>query len=45
MGFIDDDSESPLPMLVVDLIEDEGKLLHGSDDDLLPVLQKMFQVA
>src|SRR5690348_15273335 len=32
-------------MLIADLVENEGKLLHGRNDDLLAVLNKPSQVA
>ena len=32
-------------VLVADLIQDEGELLHGGDDDLLAALDELAQVA
>ena len=45
MGLVDDDGEAPRPLLVADLVEDEGKLLDCRDDDLLAGLDEPPQVA
>ena len=44
MRLVDDDGEG-LAALRSDLVEDEGKLLHRRDDDLLPLLDELAQVA
>ena len=45
MGLVDDDGKPAPALLVTDLIEDERKLLHGRDNDLLAVLDEPPQVA
>src|SRR5207248_1770554 len=35
MRLVNDDGEAAVPVLVPDVIEDEGELLNGCDDDLL----------
>ena len=45
MSLVDDDGETPALLLFVDLVEDEWKLLHGGDDDLLTVLDELLQVS
>ena len=42
---VDDDREVPSAVLVADLVEDEGELLHRRDDDLLALLDELAQVA
>ena len=42
---VDDDGEAPPALLVADLVEDEGELLHRRDDDLLAGLDEAAQVA
>jgi len=37
VGLVDDDREGETPVVVADLINDEGKLLDGGNDDLLAV--------
>ena len=45
MGLVDDDGEAPRALLVADLVEDEGELLNGRDDDLLARLDEPPQVS
>src|SRR5690349_24670524 len=45
MGFVDYDSEAPAPMRIADLVEDEGELLYGGDNDLLTTLDEAPKVA
>ena len=45
MGLVDDDGEAPPALLVADLVEDEGELLHRRDDDLLAGLDEAAKVA
>ena len=45
MGFINDDGEAPAALLVADLVEDDGELLDGRDDDLLARLEEPAQIA
>ena len=45
MGLVDDDGEAPPALLVPDLVEDEGELLHRRDDDLLAGLDEAAKVA
>ena len=45
VGLIDDDGEAPAALLVTDLVEDEGELLHRRDDDLLAGLDEAAKVA
>ena len=44
MGLVDDDGEAAPALLVADLVEDEGELLHRGDDDLLAALDEPAQV-
>ena len=45
MRLVDDDRELPAPVLAADLVEDERKLLHRGDDDLLALGDELAQVA
>ena len=45
MGLVNDDGEAPPALLVADLVEDEGELLDGRDDDFLARLDEPAQVA
>ena len=45
MGLVDDDGKAPPALLVADLVEDEGELLHRRDDDLLTRFNEAAQVA
>ena len=45
MRLVNDDGEAPAPLLVSDLVEDEGELLHRRDDDLLAALDKRAEVS
>ena len=42
MSLIDDDGETSLNLLVTDLLQDKGELLHGGDDDLLAILNEFM---
>ena len=44
MGLVDDDCEGPSPVLVADLVKDKRELLHGTDDDLLAVLNEFPKI-
>jgi len=44
VGLVDDDGEG-LAAFGRDLVEDEGELLHRRNDDLLPLLNELAQVA
>ena len=44
MGLVDDDSEAVITVFVPDGIQNEWKLLHGSNDNLLPILKEGAQV-
>ena len=44
MRLVDDDREGPSPLLVADLVEDEGELLDRRDDDLLALGDELSQV-
>ncbi len=41
MGFVNDDGELPAPMLLSDLVKDEGERLHCGDDYLLAALYEL----
>ena len=41
MGFVDDDGETPVPVLVANGIHDDGELLDRGDDDLLALLNQL----
>ncbi len=45
VGLVDDDGKAPAAVLVADLVQDEGELLHRGDDDLLAALDEPAQVA
>ena len=45
VGLVDDDGEAPAALLVADLVEDEGELLHRRDDDLLAGLDEAAEIA
>ena len=45
MRLVDQDREAPAAMLVADFLQDERKLLHRGDDDLLAALDEFAQVA
>ena len=45
VSLVDDDGEAPRALLVADLVEDEGELLNGRNDDLLARLDELPQVA
>ena len=45
VGLVDDDGEAPPALLVADLVEDEGELLHRRDNDLLAGLDEAAKVA
>src|SRR5215831_11232025 len=45
MRLVDDDRELPSAVLAPDLVEDERELLHRGDYDLLPLGDKLPQVA
>ena len=45
MCFIDNDRKRTSTVLVPNLFQNEGELLHGGDDDLLPVRDEAAQVA
>ena len=44
-AFVDDEGEVASALLVADLVEDEGELLHRRDDDLLAGLDEPAQIA
>ena len=41
MRLVDEDGEAPSAVLVADLVQDEGKLLHRGNDDLLAACRKL----
>ena len=45
MRFVDDDGEAPAALLVANLVENEGELLHRRDDDFLARLDEAAQVS
>src|SRR5215813_2752798 len=45
MCLVDDDRELSPAMLAADLVEDEGKLLHGGNDDLLALGDELAKIA
>src|SRR6266550_5455054 len=45
MSLIDDDREIALAVLRADLFQDEGKLLHRRNDDLLAALNELSKIA
>ena len=44
MGFVNNDSETTVPMFVSDLVQDEGEFLHRGNNDLLPGFDEFPQV-
>ena len=44
MGLVDDDGEAAAPLLVADLVKDEGELLDCGDDDLLALGNEAAQI-
>ena len=45
MGLVDEDSEGASPMIVANLVQDKGELLHCGDDDLLARGQEFPQLS
>ena len=44
VGFVDDDAEAVVPGRVADVVEDEGELLDGGNDDALAFLEQAAEV-
>jgi hypothetical protein len=45
MGFVDEEREGALAVLIADLIENDRELLHRGNDDFLAGLKELAQVA
>ena len=45
VGLVDDDGEGPVPVVVSDVVQDEGELLDGGDDYLLALFDEPAEVS